>query len=235
MMQTVSTLQVDKSRIHIDRLEGLRYVGYRRGAAYDENLEKRADEIAGKVENCMVPRVCYLEAPVWKKDDETIDFGYFTLKSKSLIKNLEGCCKAYLFAATLGPTVDREIARAMQKSSVDSLLFDAMGSAGIEAVCNEACAKFAEWEPDKKLHPRFSPGYGGLSIESQRLFVQVLDTNRKIGLTLTEGLMMTPVKSVTAIAGVGEKTDVAPEGGQTPCQLCGKTDCLFRQTKGKEA
>jgi len=48
---------------------------------------------------------------------------------------------------------------------------------------------------------RFSPGYGDLSLENQKLFFKALELE-KMGMKLTESLMMFPEKSVTAIAGV---------------------------------
>jgi hypothetical protein len=48
---------------------------------------------------------------------------------------------------------------------------------------------------------RYSPGYGDMSLENQKLFFQLLDM-QKMGVNLTEHCYMTPEKSVTAVAGV---------------------------------
>ena len=48
---------------------------------------------------------------------------------------------------------------------------------------------------------RYSPGYGDMSLENQKLFFQLLNM-QKMGLSLTEHCYMTPEKSVTAVAGV---------------------------------
>jgi cobalamin-dependent methionine synthase I len=52
------------------------------------------------------------------------------------------------------------------------------------------------------LRPRFSPGYGDLSLSVQSDLLNVLDARRNIGLTLSDSLMMIPQKSVTAIVGL---------------------------------
>ena len=75
------------------------------------------------------------------------------------------------------------------------------------------------------LRPRFSPGYGDFSIEHQRDIARVLDTARRIGLTVTDSLMLAPMKSVTAVIGVAE-TEGCTEAG---CGNCGKKDCEFRR------
>lgn len=52
------------------------------------------------------------------------------------------------------------------------------------------------------LRPRYSPGYGDTALEHQVFFLKRLDTARQIGLSVTAAGMMTPVKSVTAVAGL---------------------------------
>jgi len=52
------------------------------------------------------------------------------------------------------------------------------------------------------LVSRFSPGYGDLPLDYQRTLLSVLDTSRKIGVSLTDSLLMVPSKSVSAIVGV---------------------------------
>ena len=54
------------------------------------------------------------------------------------------------------------------------------------------------------IRPRFSPGYGDFDIAHQDMILRMLDTAKKIGLTLTGGNMLTPSKSVTAVIGLSE-------------------------------
>ena len=79
-------------------------------------------------------------------------------------------------------------------------------TAAIEAVCDKLCCEIAEQYSQYKLRPRFSPGYGDLSLYVQRDIVRILDTYRKIGLTLSDSLLMIPQKSVTAIVGLESKS-----------------------------
>jgi cobalamin-dependent methionine synthase I len=59
----------------------------------------------------------------------------------------------------------------------------------------------------KYLRPRFSPGYGDFNIEYQKEIIGLLDTSRKIGLTLTDGCMLVPTKSVTALIGISRSNE----------------------------
>ena len=74
--------------------------------------------------------------------------------------------------------------------------------------------------------PRFSPGYGDLPIEIQKDFFRVLEPNRKIGVSLTESMMMIPSKSVTAIIGI---SDTFCDNTHHNCNICEKSNCSYRR------
>ena len=110
---------------------------------------------------------------------------------------------AIIFAATVGLAPDRLVARNLVSSPTRALVFDAIGAERIESLCDAFCEDIkAKIGNEKKLRPRFSAGYGDLDIEVQRDIFRLLDCPKNIGLTLTESLLMTPSKSVTAIIGI---------------------------------
>ena len=76
------------------------------------------------------------------------------------------------------------------------------------------------------LRPRFSPGYGDFDIRHQKELLQMLDGAKKIGLTVTDGMMLSPTKSVTAVIGVSKENVPCHRSG---CEVCGKTDCIYRR------
>ena len=112
--------------------------------------------------------------------------------------------------------------------SCEVLILQAVAAAMIETCCdevNDALRRTAEQE-GLYCRPRFSPGYGDFSIEHQRDFSRLLDTPRKIGLTVTESCLLAPIKSVTAVIGLSETPQPCHRKG---CEECGKTDCAYRR------
>ena len=77
------------------------------------------------------------------------------------------------------------------------------------------------------IRPRFSPGYGDFDIAHQDMILRMLDTAKKIGLTLTGGNMLTPSKSVTAVIGLSETETSCHIKG---CEACQKKDCAYRRS-----
>ncbi len=169
-------------------------------------------------------RVCYARSPVSIKGEEVI-FPFATVKSRDLAKNLSGVRRVVIFAATVGVELDRLIAKYGRLSASKGICFQAIGAERIEALCDKFCADF-EKENSICLKPRFSPGYGDLPLEFQKEIFRVLDCPRKIGLSLLDSLLMSPSKSVTAIAGISEE-EISCESPEK-CKICGNFDCIFR-------
>ena len=102
-----------------------------------------------------------------------------------------------------GAEIDALQRRVSVTSGADALIVQAIGAAAIEEWMDAVEDDIRqELEPGEELVPRFSPGYGDLPLECQRTLVSVLDTPRKIGVSLTDTLLMVPSKSVSAIIGV---------------------------------
>ena len=72
-----------------------------------------------------------------------------------------------------------------------------------DVLCDELCATVCDGLGEGvSLLPRFSPGYGDLSLDFQREIFRLLSPERNIGVTLGERLLMSPTKSVSAIIGI---------------------------------
>lgn len=178
--------------------EAARYAGVRGDG---ESLEK-LPRLKAQLDGVLTPRACYDVYSV-KVEGEAIDFGSFSVRSHSLARCLEKCRSAAVFAATAGHGVDRLIRARMLTLPSEGCLLGAIGSERVEALCDLVCSHLADTAElkGKIMRPRFSPGYGDLSLELQREIFSLLDCTRSIGISLGEGLLMTPEKSVTAIVG----------------------------------
>ncbi len=163
------------------------YMGQRNGQAID-GMPERIDKAMKVLLPLFDGKVCFMEADV--PDVDSVD----------LKRHLVGCGRVILMAATIGAEADRERMKAAVRSPVEQLIYDAIGTEGIENVCDRFCKDMEERYG--ALTSRFSPGYGDLPLDYQKTMIALLDTNRKIGVSLTDSLLMSPTKSVTAIIGI---------------------------------
>ena len=147
-------------------------------------------------------RVCWTRFPVTRTEDG-LDLGFCRTSSKSLGINLKDCSSLVLFPCTLGLDLDRLLAKYGRLSPAKALWFQAIGAAGVEALCDRFCEEIRSGEDGPvRTQPRYSPGFGDFGLEYQPFIFSALDCQRHIGLTLTDSFLMSPTKSVTALVGV---------------------------------
>lgn len=179
------------------RKEILRYMGCKEET---EQISSLLDDSLALCKNIFAPRVCFAEFDI-SKEGNTLDLGFTVTQSRDLAKNLQDCKKAVVFCATVGHGIDRLIVKSSRLSPSAALCLQSIGAEAIEAVCEEFCA-YLECEERYELRPRFSAGYGDLSLELQRDIFRALGCEKRIGVTLNESLLMSPTKSVSAIVGI---------------------------------
>ncbi len=208
------------AEINIDPKEVAVYLGYY-SAKTDETTLAVTCSCTNEFLACANFIACFEKVPVTVTDGR-VDLGFMAVNSISLAKNLDGCDYAYILAATTGIEAHRMIEKNSITSPLKGIVTDCIGSAAIEAFCDKINLSFDN--PDF-LRPRFSPGYGDLPLECQRNIIEFLQTKKNIGMSLTESLMMVPVKSVTAIIGIGKEKNKCTGPG---CMICKNGNCPYR-------
>lgn len=203
--------------IKVNKKEIFRYAKGADEGVVDELLKEALPKLSYKV--------CYMRFPV-KREGNMLDLGFMTSDSKSLCKNLDGCDELILFGATIGIEFDRLMQRYMRLSPSKAYVLQGIGAERIESLCDAFCDEIKEdvLKNGKFTRPRFSAGYGDFTLDAQKEIFSVLDAPRKIGLTLTDSLIMSPSKSVTAIVGISD----TPHCIAHKCASCGKKDCEYR-------
>lgn len=169
-----------------------------------------SNDIDNLIESCLTEclpvlrySVCYTETEIKTTNNGIVSFAGSDFYSSALLHNLNGCCKAIVFSATIGIGIDRLITRYSRISPSKAFCFQAIGTERIEALCN--CFNEEVAKEFGKTRQRFSPGYGDFDISAQRDIFLLLNSSKNIGLTLNDSLIMSPSKSVTAIIGIDRK------------------------------
>ena len=206
--------------------EILRYLGCREQEA-PENVAQMIRECERELEAAASPRAVWREYPLSVRGAQ-IDMTCLQTESRDLAKNLKDCGQVILFAATLGSQVDVLLKRYSRIQMSRAVVMQAASAAMLESWCGRKNGELKEQYLERGLYlrPRFSPGYGDFSLECQRAIFAALALPRRIGVTLTDSLIMAPTKSVTAVIGVSRLPGSCTLQG---CEACGKTDCAYRR------
>ena len=208
-----------------DVSEALRYLGIPHPAEkMRRDAERLADGLSAEIQPRYVYRVFALEH---LPDCVRLQGANVDLTGSSARTMLAGCGQAALLACTLGARFDARLLTLQARDMAKAVIYDALGSAVVEAGCGEAERELAARFPDLFLTDRFSPGYGDLPLALQPQFCAALDAGRRLGLTVSQSLLLNPVKSVTAVIGLSDTPQPARIRGCGFCAL--QKTCQFRK------
>lgn len=212
----------------IDKDEAARYMGV--NGAPDGAVLELLDRVEPIVRRTVRPNYVYIVTDI-SFEEGGVRLGSIPslFTGESIKKHLSGCTKAVILAATLSGEADKLIRQTAVTDMAESLAADCLCSAAIEQVCNNAEDEIFQRIDAPYRTWRFSPGYGDLPITLQGDILRALNAQRRIGLTLTDSMLLLPSKSVTAIIGI---SDSKLNRGARGCAICNmRESCAFAYTK----
>ncbi|MGN0242728.1 MAG: vitamin B12 dependent-methionine synthase activation domain-containing protein [Lachnospiraceae bacterium] len=194
--------------MNIETNETLRYLHILPEQATDEILHQ-IQECTDHILSVMRPKCTACEYDCHVSGTELV-IGDMHISSRSLSKHLADCDRAILMAATLGNEVDLYLKQLSLTDVGKAVIAQSCSVTVIEAYCDEFQDALGQDAAKRgyKMKWRFSPGYGDFALEHQKDFFRLLDCRKKIGITLTENLMMVPIKSVTAVIGLYKEASI---------------------------
>ena len=151
--------------------------------------------------------------------------GRFFSPGKTVFNQVRKAEKLVLFAGTAGEKISDRCRHLNQEGeAVYSYVLDVMGS----VVAGKAIDKLADdLEKESaaqgyRISESYSPGYCDWSVAEQQQLFSFFPLGF-LGIRLSDSSLMTPVKSVSGIIGIGP--ELKREGYQ--CRLCDDMDCMF--------
>lgn len=203
---------------NLNRSEALRYMG-----AKALNPDKMTSDIMDEVENELLkvcrPAYTFTEIP---KDSSA-------LGGNDIKKVVAESEKVLLIAATLGIYVEKLLRKTQITDMAKAVVVDSMASVAIEQFMDKIEDELKERYKGLYFTNRFSPGYGDYPLEKQREVVKILNTEKKLGLSLSDSLLLNPTKSVTAVIGLNKNEVKGKINCTSKCMKCGNKNCPYRR------
>lgn len=180
-----------------------------------------ADDLAAQSASLIRARAVFDVAYVGESRDGRIQVSGVTFVSSVLRTNLDGANKVFPYVITIGPELERAAAEQG----------DLLKQYYLEEIANYALEQAADWLA-RHFEERY--GVGALSslspgsledwpiTEQAKLFSIFGDTEKLVGVRLTESMLMIPRKSISGILFPSEE-------GFTACQLCERENCPGRK------
>ena len=213
----------------IPKNEVLRYLGYR-GQEIDERLNLMIDSAIDECERLILPKfICsnYNKKAINK--GVIIEGSNVILSGNDIRNHLAFANEVVVMAVTIGIDIEKKIKLYENTSLTKAMILDACATAAVEEVCDtiEESIKSEVRTRGLGITFRYRPGYGDLSLDYQKDIINMLDAEKRIGLTVSDHKLLFPRKSVTAIIGLIPKDKEVKQRG---CEVCKNyKNCRFRK------
>lgn len=139
-----------------------------------------------------------------------------------------------LFALTCGNKITDTIKNLLEEKEIAlAYMLDVVASEGTEAAADELTRRSVEqlkmegkfFDGDAML--RYSPGYCGWHVSGQKKLLSFLNASQ-IGITITEGFLMIPEKSISGVMISGERKIHFFKNNFEFCKSCTHKSCRLR-------
>ncbi len=210
--------------MEVNRNEVKRYLGFRGLSVIDDKMEAVIDECIAEMQDAVTPREVHKVFPIkWDESGNSCEFAGIRTDGGNLVRNLKGCHEIVMMAITLGPGPDRLVRRAEIRDMLKAYTYQAVGAAMAESWCEEVNERIRQEAAERGVftRPRFSPGYGDFPLEVQKDFERILEMPKSVGISLSESLLMTPTKSITAVIGLSRYRTDCHTAGCEECSMSG--------------
>jgi len=215
---------IDYREIGLSQEEILREIGYRDTLPDDAVLEL-ISSLLTRVEKEVRPRYLYFVAD-GDIDGIAINIRNQRFETGPVITRLLDKSSAFaVFVATAGNEFEQIIQECKTRGDIlENYILDVMGTAIVEKA-GDYLEMMLEKELSEMLHTnRFSPGYCNWHLTEQRKIFGMLG-NQPCGVVLSDVCLMTPIKSISGIIGIGKDVETR----KYACQYCELEFCFKRK------
>ena len=141
-----------------------------------------------------------------------------------------------MVVGSIGPALDRLAGEWFSSGrEIEAFVLGEIGNLAIGKLSDQMPEHVADWAADRGLEASgaLSPGGTGIDLSAQRVVVELASANR-IGVALTSTCMLTPVKSISMVIGLGHGLPTWTHA--QACNLCASRDhCRLRRVDAEPA
>ena len=179
------------------------------------------DELVAVAQGLVRPRAVYGVAYVGERGERMVEVAGVTFESLILRKNLEKANKVFPFIITVGPELER--AAGVQGDLLKQYYLEEMANMALESAAGWLGGQLQKRYGVTGL-ANMSPGsLEDWPITEQTKLCSIFgDTEKSVGVRLTDSMLMLPRKSISGILFPSEEGFVA-------CQLCDRERCPSRK------
>jgi hypothetical protein len=222
-------LNIDTSKLTILQHDIILLLGDEYGAV-DSYTGELIDTCISACRKVMSPQAGFIQFKAIKTDAS----GQLFIEDSSFqtgraIKKMLAGAETYVFLiATAGPGPETLARELLEKGEfLEGYITDMVASTLVESVANQLQDHIRQLAAQRglKITNRYSPGYCKWDVSEQQKLFKLFPENC-CGISLSESSLMSPIKSISAVLGIGHS--VAYQ--EYTCEICSMKECLYRKT-----
>ena len=224
----IEVLEIHKNLITVHPEEVLSLLG-NSGEELDQHTLDLVTLYISECKEIMFPQGGYscFEALTPGTKDE-IEIEGFRFRTGKIINKMLRKAEAYAFFVTTAGPGPEALARTLmeQDQYLEAYIVDLVGSIIVDSVADQVQEHIRIMAASRgmQITNRYSPGYCSWNVdEQQKLFSLMPDGC--CGITLSDSSLMSPIKSVSGIIGLGTSVEFR----DYTCEICPMEDCIFRK------
>lgn len=148
---------------------------------------------------------------------------------KTIAKELRNLTKIAFFICTAGTPISQNSQKLLKgENPVLGYVLDLIGSLIVEGATDKLQQEIKRIAAgmNMEITNRYSPGYCNWSVADQHKLFSFFPPSC-CGISLSDSALMSPIKSVSGIIGLGNHVKFR----EYTCDLCSQTDCIHRKLK----
>lgn len=215
--------------MNIEKKEVLRYLGHK-DQIVEESIDLLIDECIDEIKKYVSLKYIFKVFDIVKSIQgvEVLNSNLI-LEGRDIKEHLKYSKQCVVMAVTLGNLVDAKIRYYEKFNLTKALILDACATTIIESACDEIQEEIRKeaLKTNLGITYRYSPGYGDFPIDIQKNILDILEAQKKIGLSVTENSILIPRKSVTAVIGFQDRNIISEHPG---CKSCSRhKNCEYKK------
>lgn len=228
----IHRLNINPEQVPVDLKEIGSLLGNEMGGLDSKDL---TENLLSRCREILTPQAAF----VWVEALEENSGDYISIEgwkfnTGRIIKKMLKGSESYAFLiATAGPGPESLARELLEKGDyLEGYITDLLASALVESITNQAQEHLRRMAADKGLliSNRYSPGYCSWDVSEQQKLFGLFPENF-CGITLTDSSLMSPIKSVSAVLGIGP----AMKYQEYTCEICSMKDCSYRKTRANSS
>lgn len=225
---------IENDQLKVDLKDILSLLGTENGAI-DSHTEELIGSCLAECREILLPQAAFVRIPALETDSEDmLSMEGIQFRTGKIIKRMLSGAEAYaILIVTIGQGPESRARQLLEQGEfLEGYITDLLASALVDSVADQVQEQIRHLVAEQGwvISNRYSPGYCSWDVSEQQKLFSLFPEN-SCNIQLTDSSLMTPIKSISALIGLGPSVRFQ----DYTCEICSMKECAYRKTRATES